>query len=70
MPGKVLISRPMVSTGRETGFLPGSVESKMKHWLQPMTDAAAGQGSQVQLTDDQQQQFEAFPPDRLRGLCC
>jgi predicted ribonuclease YlaK len=42
----------MVSTGRETGFLPGSVEAKMKHWLQPMTDAAARQGSQVQLTDD------------------
>lgn len=33
------ISRPVVAMGKDIGFLPGSLEEKMKPWLQPYHDA-------------------------------
>ena len=33
------ISKPNESIGKENGFLPGSIEEKMKPWLQPYADA-------------------------------
>lgn len=33
------ISRPVVSMGDQLGFLPGSLDDKMKPWLQPIYDA-------------------------------
>lgn len=33
------ISRPVISLGKDLGFLPGSLEEKMKPWLQPYYDA-------------------------------
>jgi PhoH-like ATPase len=35
----VSISRPIVALGKDIGFLPGSLEEKMKPWLQPYYDA-------------------------------
>jgi len=35
----VAISRPVISLGKDIGFLPGSLEEKMKPWLQPYYDA-------------------------------
>jgi PhoH-like ATPase len=35
----VAISRPVISLGKDIGFLPGSIEEKMKPWLQPYYDA-------------------------------
>ncbi|HEY0945218.1 MAG TPA: PhoH family protein, partial [Opitutaceae bacterium] len=35
----VSISRPVISLGKDIGFLPGSLEEKMKPWLQPYYDA-------------------------------
>ncbi len=35
----VSISRPVISLGRDIGFLPGTMEEKMKPWLQPYFDA-------------------------------
>lgn len=35
----VSISRPIVSLGKDVGFLPGSLDEKMKPWLQPYFDA-------------------------------
>ncbi|TVR49283.1 MAG: PhoH family protein, partial [Puniceicoccaceae bacterium] len=35
----VSISRPVIGVGREIGFLPGTLEEKMKPWLQPYYDA-------------------------------
>jgi len=35
----VAISRPVISLGRDIGFLPGSLEEKMRPWLQPYYDA-------------------------------
>lgn len=33
------ISRPVVAMGEQLGFLPGTLEEKMKPWLQPIHDA-------------------------------
>ena len=35
----VSISRPVIAMGKDIGFLPGSLEEKMKPWLQPYYDA-------------------------------
>ena len=35
----VSISRPVFALGKDIGFLPGSLEEKMKPWLQPYHDA-------------------------------
>lgn len=35
----VSISRPVISLGKDIGFLPGTLEEKMKPWLQPYHDA-------------------------------
>lgn len=35
----VSISRPVIALGKDIGFLPGSLEEKMKPWLQPYHDA-------------------------------
>ena len=35
----VSISRPVISLGKDLGFLPGTLDEKMKPWLQPYYDA-------------------------------
>lgn len=35
----VSISRPVMALGKDIGFLPGTIEEKMKPWLQPYFDA-------------------------------
>ena len=35
----VSISRPVIALGKDIGFLPGSIEEKMRPWLQPYYDA-------------------------------
>jgi phosphate starvation-inducible PhoH-like protein len=35
---QIIITRPMVQAGEETGFLPGGIESKLKPYLKPIYD--------------------------------
>jgi PhoH-like ATPase len=35
---KILVSRPIVPLGRDIGFLPGTKEEKLFHWMQPIFD--------------------------------
>ena len=35
---KLVITRPTVSVGKEIGFLPGSLEEKLKPWMKPIYD--------------------------------
>lgn len=44
---KIIITRPAVSVEEDHGFLPGSLEDKMKPWLMPIYDAF-GQHFQTQ----------------------
>lgn len=38
---KILLGRPVVTTGEEIGFLPGKLEQKMRPWLLPFHDVLA-----------------------------
>jgi len=35
---RVLVARPIVPMGRDIGFLPGSKEDKLMHWMEPIFD--------------------------------
>ena len=35
---KILVSRPIMPLGKDIGFLPGSKEEKIYHWMQPIYD--------------------------------
>lgn len=35
---RILVSRPIVPLGRDIGYLPGSKEEKLFHWMQPIYD--------------------------------
>lgn len=35
---RILVSRPIVPMGKDIGFLPGSKEQKLGHWMQPIFD--------------------------------
>lgn len=35
---KILISRPVIPLGKDIGYLPGTKEEKLKHWMQPIFD--------------------------------
>lgn len=48
---KILVSRPIMPLGKDIGFLPGSKEEKLFHWMQPIYDnleylCQAGSGDQ------------------------
>lgn len=35
---KLLVSRPVIPLGKDIGFLPGSKEQKLSHWMEPIFD--------------------------------
>ncbi len=35
---KILVSRPVIPLGRDIGYLPGTKEEKLFHWMQPIFD--------------------------------
>ncbi|CAN5924833.1 PhoH family protein [soil metagenome] len=35
---RMLVSRPVMPLGRDIGFLPGTVDEKLNHWMQPIFD--------------------------------
>lgn len=35
---RILVSRPIMPLGRDIGYLPGSKEEKLAHWMQPIFD--------------------------------
>ncbi len=35
---KILVTRPIMPLGRDIGYLPGSMENKLSHWMQPIFD--------------------------------
>ncbi|MCH9634680.1 MAG: hypothetical protein S4CHLAM7_14330 [Chlamydiae bacterium] len=48
---KILVSRPIMPLGKDIGFLPGTKEEKLFHWMQPIYDnleylCQAGSGNQ------------------------
>jgi PhoH-like ATPase len=39
--GRILVSRPIVPLGKDIGYLPGTKEEKLFHWMQPIYDNMA-----------------------------
>ncbi len=35
---RILVSRPIIPLGKDIGYLPGSKEEKLYHWMQPIND--------------------------------
>jgi len=65
---QILIARPMVSLGKEMGYLPGDIEEKMRPWMQPILDnlkLLLGQKQAEALLDDGT--IELQPLQYIRG---
>jgi PhoH-like ATPase len=38
---RILVSRPIIPMGKDIGYLPGAMEEKISHWMQPIFDNLA-----------------------------
>lgn len=74
---RILVSRPIVPLGRDIGYLPGTKEEKLFHWMQPIYDnleflcASTGGESQETLKwvmDSRRIEMEAMTYIRGRSL--
>lgn len=76
---KILISRPIVPLGKDIGYLPGSKEEKLYHWMQPIYDnleflcqstAGAQNGTETQkwIMESKKIEMEAVTYIRGRSL--
>lgn len=76
---KILVSRPIIPLGKDIGYLPGTKEEKLYHWMQPIYDnleflcqstTGAGGGSEAQqwILDSKKLEMEAVTYIRGRSL--
>jgi PhoH-like ATPase len=74
---KILVSRPIVPLGRDIGYLPGTKEEKLTHWMQPIFDnleiltSSQGDGApdtQEWVLDNKKIEMEAVTYIRGRSL--
>jgi PhoH-like ATPase len=74
---RILVSRPIVPLGRDIGYLPGTKEEKLFHWMQPIYDnlefLCASTGSETSETlkwvmDSKKIEMEAVTYIRGRSL--
>lgn len=60
----VTISRPIVAMGQTVGFLPGTLQEKMRPWLQPVYDALDLLMRPLDNTQGPQRKKNRFLPDK------
>jgi PhoH-like ATPase len=74
---KVLVTRPIMPMGRDIGYLPGSMESKLSHWMQPIFDnlkfllsgkLSPGKETAEQLLESGKVELEALTYIRGRSI--
>ena len=76
---KILVSRPIMPLGKDIGFLPGTKEEKILHWMQPIYDnldflcehtAGAENGSETKkwIMNSEKIEMEAVTYIRGRSL--
>lgn len=76
---KILVSRPIIPLGKDIGYLPGTKEEKLYHWMQPIYDnleflcqSSSGSGSgadaQAWILDSKKLEMEAVTYIRGRSL--
>jgi PhoH-like ATPase len=77
--GRILVSRPVIPLGKDIGYLPGSKEEKLFHWMQPIYDnleflcqstggPAGGAETQKWIMDSKKIEMEAVTYIRGRSL--
>ena len=73
---RILISRPIVPLGKDIGYLPGTKEEKLYHWMQPIYDnleflcqasSGAGNGSETQKWIMESKKIEMEAVTYIRG---
>ena len=76
---RILVSRPIVPLGKDIGYLPGTKEEKLYHWMQPIYDnleflcaSSSGEGSgdetQSWIMESNKIEMEAVTYIRGRSL--
>lgn len=76
---KILVSRPIIPLGKDIGYLPGTKEEKLYHWMQPIYDnleflcssttgSANGPDAQQWIIDSKKLEMEAVTYIRGRSL--
>lgn len=76
---RILVSRPIVPLGKDIGYLPGTKEEKLYHWMQPIYDNleflcqstnGAGNGAETQkwIMESKKVEMEAVTYIRGRSL--
>lgn len=76
---KILVSRPIIPLGKDIGYLPGTKEEKLTHWMQPIYDnleflcesttgQATGVETQKWIMDSKKIEMEAVTYIRGRSL--
>jgi len=76
---KILVSRPIIPLGKDIGYLPGTKEEKLYHWMQPIYDnleflcqstSGIGNGADAQqwIMDSKKLEMEAVTYIRGRSL--
>ncbi|NDD57882.1 MAG: PhoH family protein [Chlamydiae bacterium] len=76
---KILVSRPIVPLGKDIGYLPGTKEEKLYHWMQPIYDnleflcqtsngAANGEETKKWIMESKKIEMEAVTYIRGRTL--
>jgi PhoH-like ATPase len=76
---KILVSRPIIPLGKDIGYLPGTKEEKLYHWMQPIFDnleflcqstSGIGNGADAQqwVMDSKKLEMEAVTYIRGRSL--
>ncbi len=76
---RILVSRPIVPLGKDIGYLPGSKEEKLYHWMQPIYDnleflcnsstgGTSGSDAQEWIMESKKIEMEAVTYIRGRSL--
>ncbi len=76
---KILVSRPIIPLGKDIGYLPGTKEEKLYHWMQPIYDnleflcssttgSANGPDAQQWIIESKKLEMEAVTYIRGRSL--
>ncbi len=73
---RILISRPIVPLGKDIGYLPGTKEEKLHHWMQPLYDnleflcassSGEGNGSETKTWIMESNKLEVEAVTYIRG---
>lgn len=73
---RILVSRPIVPLGKDIGYLPGTKEEKLYHWMQPIYDnleflcrstSGEGNGSETQKWIMESKKIEMEAVTYIRG---